>query len=244
MGHACTRPPRSSQPFCGRAGGCNPARNGRLQAVPEQRANPTRAQLPARGGSHNDCATAPGWPGKRRPIAPLAVPLPRPHQAARLHRMVGTLSSRGSHNRCRLGLRAPMHACIQAALAWHPPIAPPDERMRRLRSRVQACARPFGDRPSRPAMAEVGPCPLALTHSQLPRTAGRREARGARDGGQRGATHPCARPAVAARIWCTLSVSPQASAATVSGALGPPCCAAPCRHGPRRRAARRGAGGQ
>jgi len=203
-----TRPPRSSQPFCGRAGGCNPARNGRLQAVPEQRANPTRAQLPARGGNHNDCATAPGWPGKRRPIAPLAVPLPRPHQAAR------------------------------------PPIAPPDERMRRLRSRVQACARPFGDRPSRPAMAEVGPCPLALTHSQLPRTAGRREARGARDGGQRGATHPCAKPAAAARIWCTLSVSPQASAATVSGALGPPCCAAPCRHGPRRRAARRGAGGQ
>eukprot|EP00964_Phaeocystis_antarctica_P137694 scaffold102285_cov36-Phaeocystis_antarctica.AAC.1 len=60
-----------------------------------------------------------------------------------------------------------MHACIQAALAWHPPIAPPDERMRRLRSRVQACARPFGDRPSRPAMAEVGPCPLH-TVSQLP----------------------------------------------------------------------------
>ena len=90
--------------------------------------------------------------------------------------MVGTLSSRGSHNRCRLGLRAPMHACIQAALAWHPPIAPPDGRMRRLRSRVQACARPFGDRPSRPAMAEVGPRAHWLSHTPgcLARPAGAR----------------------------------------------------------------------
>ena len=80
------------------------------QAVPEQRANPTRAQLPARGGSNNDCATAPGWPGKRA-IAPLAVPLPRPHQAARPHRTAGTLSSRGSHNRCRL--RAPPQISCQ-----------------------------------------------------------------------------------------------------------------------------------
>ena len=56
--------------------------------------------------SHDDCATATGWPGKRRPIAPLAVPLARPYRAVRPCRSAGTLSARVSPNRCSLALRA------------------------------------------------------------------------------------------------------------------------------------------
>ena len=168
-----TRPPRSSQTVCRRAGGCNPARNGRLQAVPEQRANPTRAQLPARGGSNNDCATAPGWPGKRRPIAPLAVPLPRPHQAARPHRTAGTLSSRGSHNRCRLGLRAPMHACIQGECAGY----------------ARGCRLVPGRSVIAGSHTLTGAW-LAPSPSQLPRTAGRREGHAPRSCNNRATTRP------------------------------------------------------
>ena len=254
-----TRPPLSSQPFCGRAAdGCNPARNGRLQAVPEQRVNPTRAQLPARGGSLNDCATAPGWPGKRRPIDPLALALPHPHQAARPHRTAGTLSSRGSHSRCRLGLRAPMHVCIGCARVAGA------RQSRRPMGKCAGCARGCRRVPGRSVIARRGQrwsrsarahWPHTLKHllalgwgplppSCLARPAGaRREVRGM----------------VGSAAPPTLALNPQLPRGFgahsppprrrqqppfLSGALGPPCCAAPCRHGSRRRAARRGAGGQ
>ena len=129
--------------------------------------------------SHDDCATATGWPGKRRPIAPLAVPLARPHRAVRPCRSAGTLSARVSPNRCSLALRAPMHACRQAELAGRTPSAPLDGRMCRLRARVLRVL------PGRLgiAMTEVcGRCPLGIgTHCGRPASQSHgRQPRGAR----------------------------------------------------------------
>ena len=161
---------------------------------------------------HDDCATATGWPGKRLLIAPLAVPLARPYRAVRPCRSAGTLSARGSPNRCSLAPRAPMHACSQAELAGRTPSAQPDGRIGRLRARAQAyCPAVWESRWPRLARAHFGHWhTLAVgALAQLHRSAGRRSARGACGGGQHGAAHPCA-PAAAARIWCTPCVFPQA----------------------------------
>ena len=160
--------------------------------------------------SHDDCATATGWPAKRRPIAPLAVPLARPHRAVRPCRSAGTLSARVSPNRCSLALRAPMHACRQAELAGRTPSAPLDGRMCRLRARVLAYC-PVVWESRWPRSAAGAHWALAHTVGAQPpsRTAGSREARGACGGRLRGAAHPLRQLAAAAQIGAHSASPPQ-----------------------------------
>ena len=172
---------------------------GRPQAARESGA---RSNCCTRRG-HDDCATATGWPGGRRPIAPLAVPLARPYRAVRPCRSAGTLSVRVTPNRCSLAPRAPMHACMPGCAR----VADAERAARRTNG--PAASAGAGVLPGRLgiAMAEVGgPCPLSIgTHcgrpaSQLPRTAGRCEARGACGGRLRGAAHPLRQLAAATKI--------------------------------------------
>ena len=155
---------------------------------------------------HDDCATATGWPGKRRPIAPLAVPLARPYRAVRPCRSAGTLSARVSPNRCSLAPRAPMHACMPGCARGA------DAERAARRTNVPAASAGAGVLPGRLgiAMAEVcGRCPLGIgTHcgrppSCLARPAGaRREERAVVD---------CAAP----RTLCTNSQLPHRSVRTL-----------------------------
>ena len=179
---------------------------GRPQAAHESGA---RSNCCTRRG-HDDCATATGWPGGRRPIAPLAVPLARPYRAVRPCRSAGTLSVRVTPNRCSLAPRAP-NAYVHARLRSRG-----GRRARRSTDEWAGCergcwriARPFGNNDGRGRR----PVPIGHWHtvrvpSQLPRTAGRREARGACGGGLRGAAHPLRQLAAAAQIGA-LSAPPR-----------------------------------
>lgn len=128
---------------------------GRPQAARESGA---RSNCCTRRG-HDDCATATGWPGGRRPIAPLAVPLARPYRAVRPCRSAGTLSVRVTPNRCSLAPRAPMHACMPGCAR----VADAERAARRTNG--PAASAGAGVLPGRLGitMAEVGgPCPLGI----------------------------------------------------------------------------------
>ena len=161
--------------------------------------------------SHDDCATATGWPGKwvsagRLLRSALAVPLARPYRAVRPCRSAGTLSVRVTPNRCSLAPRAPMHACMPGCAR----VADAERAARRTNGPAASAA--AGVLPGRLgiAMAEVGgPCPLGIgTHcgrppSCLARPAGaRREERAVVD---------CAAP----RTLCANSQLPHRSVRTL-----------------------------
>ena len=161
--------------------------------------------------SHDDCATATGWPGKRRPIAPLAVPLARPYRAVRPCRSAGTLSAPRVSRRIGAALR-----CVRQCMRADRLSSRGGHRARRSTDEWAGCergcwriARPFGNNDGRGRR----PVPIGHWHtvrvpSQLPRTAGRREARGACGGGLRGAAHPLRQLAAAAQIGA-LSAPPR-----------------------------------
>ena len=147
---------------------------GRPQAARESGA---RSNCCTRRG-HDDCATATGWPGGRRPIAPLAVPLARPYRAVRPCRSAGTLSARVSPSRCSLAPRAPMHACMPGCARGA------DAERAARRTNGPAASAGAGVLPGRLgiAMVEVcGRCPLGIgTHCGRPASSHGRQARGAR----------------------------------------------------------------
>ena len=132
--------------------------------------------------SHDDCATATGWPGKRRPIAPLAVPLARPYRAVRPCRSAGTLSAPRVSRRIGAALRC-VRQCMRAARLR----SRGGRRARRATDEWAGCergcwriARPFGNRDGRGRR----PVPIEHWHTlwapSLPAASHGRQVRGAR----------------------------------------------------------------
>jgi hypothetical protein len=116
-------------------------------------------------------------------------------QTVSLCRSAGTLSSRSSPNRCRLGDACQCAACSQIAAAWPAQMAPPDRTNGPAASAgagvcLTVLESPVAASDGREVSVSIVATPCCIARLALAAFAWPTE--GARSGGQCGATHTCA----------------------------------------------------